>query len=55
MTIAKVSPYFNWVIGVGLLFLTIGLSFTGYLLPWDQIAYWAITIGTKDGGISGPL
>jgi quinol-cytochrome oxidoreductase complex cytochrome b subunit len=36
---------FNWVVGVVLLFLTIMLSFTGYLLPWDQIAYWAITIG----------
>ena len=30
-----------------LLFLTVMLSFTGYLLPWDQIAYWAITIGTN--------
>src|SRR5512134_3156808 len=38
---------FNWVVGVVLLFLTVGLSFTGYLLPWDQIAYWAITIGTN--------
>ena len=38
---------FNWVVGVVLLFLTIGLSFSGYLLPWDQIAYWAITIGTN--------
>ena len=36
---------FNWVVGVVLLFLTVFLSFTGYLLPWDQIAYWAITIG----------
>jgi quinol-cytochrome oxidoreductase complex cytochrome b subunit len=36
---------FNWVIGVTLLFLTLFLSYTGYLLPWDQIAYWAITIG----------
>jgi quinol-cytochrome oxidoreductase complex cytochrome b subunit len=36
---------FNWVVGVVLLFLTLGLSFSGYLLPWDQIAYWAITIG----------
>jgi len=40
---------FNWVGGVGLLFLTIMLSFTGYLLPWDQISYWAITIGTNFG------
>ncbi len=38
---------FNWVVGVVLLFLTIFLSFTGYLLPWDQIAFWAITIGTN--------
>ena len=36
---------FNWVIGTLLLFFTIALSFTGYLLPWDQIAFWAITIG----------
>ncbi len=36
---------FNWVVGVVLLFLTLFLSFTGYLLPWDQIAFWAITIG----------
>jgi len=36
---------FNWVVGVLLLLMTIGLSFTGYLLPWDQISYWAITIG----------
>lgn len=38
---------FNWVIGMGLLVLTLGLSFTGYLLPWDQLAYWAITIGAN--------
>jgi quinol-cytochrome oxidoreductase complex cytochrome b subunit len=36
---------FNWVIGVLLLLMTIALSFTGYLLPWDQISYRAITIG----------
>ena len=41
---------FNWVVGVLLLFLTIMLSFTGYLLPWDQIAYWAITIGSNMAG-----
>ena len=40
---------FNWVVGVVLLFLTIMLSFSGYLLPWDQIAFWAITIGTNFG------
>jgi quinol-cytochrome oxidoreductase complex cytochrome b subunit len=38
---------FNWVVGVVLLFLTIMLSFSGYLLPWDQIAFWAITVGTQ--------
>ena len=38
---------FNWVMGMGLLAVTLGLSFTGYLLPWDQLAYWAITIGAN--------
>ena len=38
---------FNWLIGLGLLVVTLGLSFTGYLLPWDQLAYWAITIGAN--------
>jgi quinol-cytochrome oxidoreductase complex cytochrome b subunit len=38
---------FNWVLGVCLFLLTLGLSFTGYLLPWDQLAYWAITVGTS--------
>src|SRR5512135_2834409 len=38
---------FNWVIGVGLLLVTLFLSYTGYLLPWDQLAYWAITVGTN--------
>lgn len=38
---------FNWLIGWGLLVTTLGLSFTGYLLPWDQLAYWAITIGAN--------
>jgi cytochrome b-561 len=37
---------FNWVIGVVLLVVTLGLSFTGYLLPWDQLSYWAVTVGT---------
>ena len=38
---------FNWAIGVMLLLLTLGLSFTGYLLPWDQLSYWAVTVGTN--------
>jgi len=38
---------FNWVIGVCLLLLTLLLSFTGYLLPWDQLAFWAITVGSN--------
>jgi quinol-cytochrome oxidoreductase complex cytochrome b subunit len=37
----------NWVIGVVMLLLTLFLSFTGYLLPWDQLAYWAVTVGTN--------
>ena len=37
----------NWVLGVGMLLLTLFLSFTGYLLPWDQLAYWAVTVGTN--------
>lgn len=38
---------FNWLIGMGLFIVTLALSFTGYLLPWDQLAYWAITIGAN--------
>lgn len=41
---------FNWVIGVLLFVLTLILGFTGYLLPWDQLAFWAITVG---GNIAG--
>jgi quinol-cytochrome oxidoreductase complex cytochrome b subunit len=41
---------FNWVVGVVLLILTFAASFTGYLLPWDQLAYWAITVGTSVAG-----
>jgi quinol-cytochrome oxidoreductase complex cytochrome b subunit len=37
----------NWVLGVGMLLLTLFLSFTGYLLPWDQLAFWAVTVGTN--------
>ncbi|MDP6043290.1 MAG: cytochrome b N-terminal domain-containing protein [Dehalococcoidales bacterium] len=38
---------FNWVIGVSLWVLTLLLSFTGYLLPWDQLSYWAITVSAN--------
>ncbi|MFH0727488.1 MAG: cytochrome b N-terminal domain-containing protein [Pseudomonadota bacterium] len=37
---------FNWVIGLCLMALVLGANFTGYLLPWDQLAYWAVTICT---------
>ncbi len=37
----------NWVLGVAMLLATLFLSFTGYLLPWDQLAYWAVTVGTN--------
>lgn len=36
----------NWVAGVALWVLTLALSFTGYLLPWDQLAFWAVTVGS---------
>ncbi|MDO8588010.1 MAG: cytochrome b N-terminal domain-containing protein [Armatimonadota bacterium] len=37
----------NWLIGLGLLVMTLALSFTGYILPWDQLGYWAATIGAN--------
>jgi cytochrome b-561 len=37
----------NWVVGILLFLATLLLSFTGYLLPWDQLAFWAITVGTS--------
>ena len=43
---------FNWNVGVILLVLTLLLSFTGYLLPWDQLAIWAVTVGTSLAGYS---
>ena len=43
---------FNWVIGVVLLLLTLLLSFTGYLLPWDQLALWAVTVGGEMAGFT---
>ncbi len=38
---------FNWVVGVVLLLLTLLLSYTGYLLPWDQLAFWGVSVGTN--------
>lgn len=43
---------FNWVLGVFLLLITLFLSLTGYLLPWDQLAYWAITIVSNLIGVA---
>ena len=37
----------NWMVGVGLLFLSITFGFTGYLLPWDQLSFWGSTVGTE--------
>jgi quinol-cytochrome oxidoreductase complex cytochrome b subunit len=43
----KAPREFNWVVGVMLLVLTLLLSFTGYLLPWDQLSIWAVTVGSN--------
>lgn len=43
----KPPRQFNWVVGVLLLVITLLLSFTGYLLPWDQLGFWAVTVGTN--------
>ena len=40
----------NWIIGVIIFFLVLGFGFTGYLLPWDQRAYWATQVGTSIAG-----
>jgi quinol-cytochrome oxidoreductase complex cytochrome b subunit len=40
----------TWITGVLLLLITVGFGFTGYLLPWDQKAYWATTVGTRIAG-----
>jgi quinol-cytochrome oxidoreductase complex cytochrome b subunit len=42
----------NWLLGVGLLFIVLGFGFTGYLLPWDQKAYWATEVGTNIAGVT---
>lgn len=43
----KKGRSFNWMLGLSLLVLVLAFNFTGYLLPWDQLAYWAITVGTS--------
>lgn len=40
----------TWLTGVVLLLATLGMGFTGYLLPWNQKAYWATTVGTSIAG-----
>jgi quinol-cytochrome oxidoreductase complex cytochrome b subunit len=42
----------TWFTGVGLLLLVLGFGFTGYLLPWDQKAYWATIVGTRIAGVA---
>jgi len=42
----------TWMSGVVLLILTLGFGFTGYLLPWDQKAYWATTVGTRIASVT---
>jgi cytochrome b6 len=41
---------FNWCVGVLLLVMTLAFSFTGYLLPWDQLSLWAVTVGANLAG-----
>ncbi|MCF8225225.1 MAG: cytochrome b N-terminal domain-containing protein [Bacteroidales bacterium] len=39
--------YVNWIIGVAMFVVVLFMSFSGYLLPWDQLSYWAVTIGSN--------
>ena len=50
MGVYKPPRELNWVSGVLLLAMTLAFGFTGYLLPWDQRAYWATTVGTEIAG-----
>jgi quinol-cytochrome oxidoreductase complex cytochrome b subunit len=50
MAAYKYPRELTWVVGVFLLLLVLGSGFTGYLLPWDQKAYWATTVGTRIAG-----
>lgn len=54
MAAYKYPREITWVTGVVLLLATIGMGFTGYLLPWNQKAYWATTVGTEIPG-TAPL
>jgi quinol-cytochrome oxidoreductase complex cytochrome b subunit len=42
----------TWFTGVALLLIVVGFGFTGYLLPWDQKAYWATTVGTRIAAVT---
>ncbi len=46
----KTPREFNWCVGVVLMLLTLLFSFTGYLLPWDQLSLWAVTVGANMAG-----
>ncbi len=46
---------FNWMIGVTMLVVVLFMNFSGYLLPWDQLAYWAVTIGSNIAGSAREL
>jgi quinol-cytochrome oxidoreductase complex cytochrome b subunit len=54
MAAYKYPREFTWITGVILLLTTLGMGFTGYLLPWNQRAYWATTVGTEIPG-TAPL